>query len=249
MRSSIAPGLRGPGWRQPWQLVGAALLAACAHALPGAALAQGAGLREPPADVPAFSDPRTATTAYQQVTRLVTEGRRDAAMVALEEALRAHPRNPQLRFLYGVLLAEARRPDDAIAVFEQITQDYPELPEPYNNLAVMHAARGELDRARGALEAAVRALPGYALAHENLGDVHLRLAVRAWERAASLDPTSATSRVRLALAREMIARITPTAAAPAGTEAAGAAPAVPATGATPASAPAPTPAAPAPPAR
>lgn len=156
---------------------------------------------------PAFSDPRTATTAYEQASRLVAEGRRDEAMASLERALREHPRNPQLRFLYGVLLAELRRTDDAIAVFEQITQDYPELPEPYNNLAVMFAARGDLERARGALESAVRALPGYALAHENLGDVHLRLAVRAWERAASLDPTGARVGERLALARALLARI------------------------------------------
>ena len=191
------------------------LLVAGVLTLPRAGAAQGAGLREPPADAPAFSDPRTATTAYEQASRLVSEGRRDAALAALEEALRAHPRNPQLRFLYGVLLAEVRRTDDAIAVFEQITQDYPELPEPYNNLAVMYAGRGELDRARGALESAVRALPGYALAHENLGDVYLRLAVRAWERAASLDPTSPGSRDRLVLAREMIARLAPAPAAPA----------------------------------
>jgi Flp pilus assembly protein TadD len=156
---------------------------------------------------PAFSDPRTATTAYEQALRLVAEGRRDEARVRLDQALREHPRNPQLRFLYGVVLAEARRTEDAIAVFEQLTQDYPELPEPYNNLAVMFAARGELERARAALESAVRALPGYALAHENLGDVHLRLAVRAWERAASLDPTGSASGERLSLARALVARI------------------------------------------
>jgi tetratricopeptide (TPR) repeat protein len=208
MPSSIAPG--------PWRAGGLAPGSRCRALLVCGWLAATApGLFAQPAS-PAFSDPRTATTAYEQASRLAAEGRRDDAMASLERALREHPRNPQLRFLYGVLLAEGRRTDDAIAVFEQITQDYPELPEPYNNLAVMFAARGDFDRARGALEAAVRALPGYALAHENLGDVHLRLAVRAWERAASLDPTGARVGERLALARALIAHLAPpgTAASP-----------------------------------
>ena len=39
--------------------------------------------------------------------------------------------------------------------FEQLTEDFPELPEPYNNLAVLYAADGQLDRARAALELAL----------------------------------------------------------------------------------------------
>lgn len=73
----------------------------------------------------------------------------------------------------------------------------------------MLAGRGELDRARTALENAVRALPGYALAQENLGDVYLRMAARAYERAGQLDPRNAASREKLAMARELLTRIAP----------------------------------------
>lgn len=160
-------------------------------------------------DAPPRSDPRTVTTAVEQAARLIKERQPQAALASLETALKRHPRDPQLRFLYGVVLAEQNRADDAIGVFEQLTQDFPELPEPHNNLAVMLAGRGELDRARSALENAVRALPAYALAQENLGDVYVRMAARAYERAGQLDPRSSAARTKLALARELVLRLAP----------------------------------------
>ncbi len=183
-----------------------------------AALAQSAqGASAPSAQAPASaaaappqqSDPRRVSALVSQVHALRKEGRTAQALEALEAALKSAPRDAQLRFLYGVTVAEAGRRDDAIAIFESLVADFPELPEPYNNLAVMHAAAGELDRARAALENAVRALPGYALAHENLGDLYLRLAVRSWERAEQADPGNRSAAARLALARELVQRITP----------------------------------------
>ena len=170
------------------------------------------------AAVPEQSDPRRVSAAVARVQSLRKDGRTQDALQELEQALRAAPRDAQLRFLYGVTVAEAGRRDDAIAVFEQLTADFPELPEPHNNLAVMHAAAGDLDRARAALENAVRALPGYALAHENLGDIYLRMAERSWEQASRADARNRSAPAKLALARELIQRIA--ASAPAGSAAA-----------------------------
>lgn len=83
------------------------------------------------------------------------------------------------------------------------------MPEPHNNLAALYAARGELDRAREALEDAVRALPSYSLANENLGDIHLRLAERAYQRAVRADAANRAAREKLALARELVSRVSP----------------------------------------
>ncbi|MCZ7562170.1 MAG: hypothetical protein M5U30_20840 [Burkholderiaceae bacterium] len=89
------------------------------------------------------------------------------------------------------------------------------MPEPHNNLAALYAARGELDRARAALEEAVRALPTYSLANENLGDIHLRLAERAYQRAVRADAGNRAAREKLALARELTSKISPTGSRPA----------------------------------
>lgn len=156
--------------------------------------------------VGAQSDPRQAATVAEQARRLSVEKKPADALRLLESGLREHPNDPQLRFLYGVTAADLGRTQDAIEVFRQLTVDFPELPEPHNNLAVLHAAAGDLDRARAALEESVRAAPGYPLAHENLGDLHLRLAVRAYERALQIDGRSASARTKLEMAREVVAR-------------------------------------------
>lgn len=156
---------------------------------------------------PAMSDPRAADTAYRQAQRLVDEGRPDDALAAIETALQASPSDARLRFLKGVILGGQGKDAEAIEVFQGLARQFPELPEPHNNLAALHAARGELDQARAALDDAIRALPSYALAHENLGDLHLRLAIRAWQRAAELEPGNAAPASKLKLARELARRI------------------------------------------
>lgn len=133
-------------------------------------------------------------------------GRVTEAMAITERALLTDPRNPQLRFLRGVILTESRRTDEAIEVFRSMIADFPELPEPYNNLAVILAARGDWEAARVALEQSLRAVPTYALAHENLGDIHLQLAAASYAQAGRLDPSNASARGKLAMARELIGR-------------------------------------------
>ncbi len=149
----------------------------------------------------------TISVPYDGAIAAYRAGRVDEALALAEKALQGDPRNVQLRFLRGTILAERGRADDALAVFRALVEDFPELPEPYNNLAVIHSGRGDLDAARQALEQSIRAVPTYALAHENLGDVLLQQAARAYEQAARLDPRSEPARGKLALARELMGRV------------------------------------------
>lgn len=236
MRSSIAPGPKAAGpakarrtqcptaiakWRIAAVVAGLALMTmtvpvAAQRARPTIPQAPAAllpdkpdgGLLAPEAAARS-SNPARAATAAEQAIRLMREGKSDDALKVLEVALKVSPRDAQLRFLYGVNLADRNRASEAAEVFEEMTRDFPELPEPYNNLAVVYAASGELDKARVALEKAVAALPGYALAHENLGDVYARMALRAYERAAQLDPRSDSTRQRLGLARDFLKQALP----------------------------------------
>lgn len=140
--------------------------------------------------------------AVQQLQR---SGNTAAALERAERAVAADPRNTRLRFLHGVLLLDAQRDDAALAVFQRLSEDYPELPEPFNNMALLHARAGRLDAARQALETALRNDPGLLVARRNLGDIHLRLALQAWETAAQALPADAALQRKLQLARELAA--------------------------------------------
>lgn len=140
--------------------------------------------------------------------RLWLAGQKAQAVEQVEQALARTPDDLQLRFALGVMRMELGERAKALAIFTRLTQDFPDLADPYNNLAVLHAAAGELDEAKAALEQALRLQPEHAQAQENLGDVLLRLALRAYERAqkASATPTDALATKinrTLALTREL----------------------------------------------
>ena len=141
---------------------------------------------------------------YTDVNRLVQARQYDQALVRADEYLAGKPRDPQMRFLKGVIEAETGKRTQAIETYTQLTQEYPELPEPYNNLAVLYAQASEYDKAREALEGAVRANPGYAVAHENLGDVYAKLASQAYAKAQRIDPANTTAPPKLALVRQLL---------------------------------------------
>lgn len=121
--------------------------------------------------------------------RLWLAGQRSAAVSQVEQALSRTPDDLQLRFALGVMRMELGDRAAALEIFTRLTQDFPDLADPYNNLAVLYAASGELDQAKVALEQALRLQPEHAQAQENLGDVLMRLALRAYERAQKLSLT------------------------------------------------------------
>ena len=141
----------------------------------------------------------------QDVSKLVAAGRVDEAEKRADAYLQKTPKDAQMRFLKGVILAQRGKRDDAVTTFTAITQDYPELPEPYNNLAVIYAARGEYEKARTALESAVRVSPGYATAYENLGDVYAALAARSYQDARRHDGNNAAALRKLDATRALLA--------------------------------------------
>jgi tetratricopeptide (TPR) repeat protein len=137
------------------------------------------------------------------VQALVKQGNLTQAVERLNVFLAKNPKDARGRFLRGLILTEQKRPADAIRVFLALTEDYPELPEPYNNLAVLYAAQGQFDRARQMLESAIRTHPSYATAHENLGDIYAKMASEAYDRALQLDRSNASVQTKLSLIREL----------------------------------------------
>lgn len=137
---------------------------------------------------------------------LLRKGQAVQALERVDALLKRDPKDIRARFLRGVILSEQQKTNEAISVFRSVSDDRPELPEPYNNLGVLYAGMGRYDEARRALETAILADPKYATAHENLGDVYARMAARSYEQADKLAPKASTARDKLKLIDQLFTK-------------------------------------------
>jgi Flp pilus assembly protein TadD len=153
----------------------------------------------------AFAGPAAAALAddLSEVTRLHHAGQSVAALARADRYLATQPKDAQMRFLKSVVLADSGRTTEASRLLQQLVQDFPELAEPHNNLAALYAASGDYSRARAELEETLRLNPGYAPAHENLGDVQVMLAGQSYAKALRIEPASASLPKKLALVRQL----------------------------------------------
>jgi Flp pilus assembly protein TadD len=154
----------------------------------------------------ALLPPAARADAVDDARMLLQKGQAAEALARVDTYLKTSPKDARGRFLRGVILTEQKKSEEAITVFRALNEDMPELPEPYNNLAVLYADQGRYEDARRVLETAVLTHPGYALAHENLGDIYARLAAQAYQRAGKLDPKAASAREKLKLVDQLLTR-------------------------------------------
>ena len=140
----------------------------------------------------------------QDASQMLRAGQHQQALDRVNKVLAAKPRDAQARFLKGLILTEQGNTKEAVVIFTKLTEDYPDLPEPYNNLAVIYASQGQYDKARASLEQSIRTHPSYATAYENLGDVYSKLASQAYDKALQLDSSNSAAQNKLALVRELV---------------------------------------------
>ena len=140
----------------------------------------------------------------QDIGKLMKQSQYTQALDKVDQYLSSNPKDPQGRFLKGLILTEMNRQPEAIVVFTKLTEEFPESPEPYNNLAVIYAQQKQYDKARQALEMAIRTHPSYATAHENLGDIYAHMASQAYDKALSIDSSNTSAQTKLSMIRDMM---------------------------------------------
>ncbi|SFW35487.1 Tetratricopeptide repeat-containing protein [Nitrosovibrio sp. Nv17] len=147
----------------------------------------------------------TTATAFadenEEVSRLFRQGNLAKALERADAYLAKHSKDAQMRFQKGLILTEQNKVADASRVFASLAEDYPDMPEPYNNLAVLYASQGQYEKARSALEAALRTHPSYSTAHQNLGGIYATMASQAYDKALQLDKGKAVAQTRLSMIR------------------------------------------------
>ncbi|HSI51601.1 MAG TPA: tetratricopeptide repeat protein [Ideonella sp.] len=153
----------------------------------------------------AAAKPAAVSAEATEVQRLIRDGQHTQALKLIDETLARNPKDAQMRFRRGVALSMLDRKQEALTVFQKLVEDHPDMPAPYNNMAVIYGSMGDYDKAREALDKAIRTNPTYATAYQNLGDVYAQLASQAYNKALQLDKNDATSAPKLALLRELTA--------------------------------------------
>jgi Flp pilus assembly protein TadD len=139
----------------------------------------------------------------REINQLSEQGNQAAALDKVNTYLSANPKNAEAMFMRGVILVELGKRDEAIKAFTDLSEKFPNLPEPYNNLAVLYADQGQYDKARKALESAIKTHPSYATAHENLGDIYARMASEAYDKALKLDTSNSRAQNKLAMITDL----------------------------------------------
>ena len=187
----LATARRGasPSGRAALRAAGGALAMAAALAA-APALAQNGPVSMPAPPAPT-SGVASTDPGMVPAQKAVNDKRYDDAIKGFDKVLATNPRNAQARFQRAWAMAQAGHDDQAVQAFAEMAQDFPELPEPHNNLALLYARRGDLKRAEAELLLAIDAKPDYAIAYSNLGDVYRRLAEKAYADAVRRNPADA----------------------------------------------------------
>ena len=138
------------------------------------------------------------------IEEMIAKGDLQEAMLTTEALLSRNPGHVHLLFLKGLIHTSRSEFEPAKKLFLELTKNNPELPEPFNNLAVIYAALGDYDAARLALQQAINTHPSYATAHENLGDIYAKLASKAYNQALELDEKNINAKEKLLLVSNLL---------------------------------------------
>lgn len=109
------------------------------------------------------------------------------ALKEINRLITAQPNNHNLLFLRAVTQTRLEKKELAIETYNDLIERFPNLPEPYNNLAVLYAEQNNLSKAKEILQKALETNSTYSIAHINLGDVYTRMASEAYRLAFELD--------------------------------------------------------------
>lgn len=129
---------------------------------------------------PAFS-----ASTIQDLQLLIDQNLFAPAAVTGDQLLVEQPDNARIQFLTAYAYQMDKQIDKAKKLYESLIKDYPELPEPRNNLAMIYLANGNIDKASQLLIDALNTNPSYSTAYANLGRIYRGIASETYRQAVS----------------------------------------------------------------
>ena len=139
----------------------------------------------------------------EEIKILLKNGKYVRAEKLVSNSIEMQPNNPELLFYKGIIETNIGKNDEAINTFRYLTEKFPELPEPFNNLAVLYAEKGQFKLAKEILEQAIKTNPSYLTAHINLGDIFTKMASEAYNKALEIDESNNIAITKLSMITQL----------------------------------------------
>ena len=138
-----------------------------------------------------------------EIKLLLKNGKYVRAEILTNKSIEEDLNNPELLFYKGIIETNMSKHNQAIDTFRDLTERFPELPEPFNNLAVLYAEKGQYDLAKEILEQAIKTNPSYLTAHINLGDIFTKMASEAYNNALEIDKSNNIAITKLSMITQL----------------------------------------------
>jgi tetratricopeptide (TPR) repeat protein len=152
---------------------------------------------------PFLSHAQSDQSIIEEIKVLLKNGRYDDAETLTNQSIENNLNNPELLFYRGIIETNQGEKNQAIDTFRDLTERFPQLPEPFNNLAVLYAEKGQFRLAKEILEQAIKTNPSYLTAHINLGDIFTKMASEAYNKALEIDKSNNIAITKLSMITQL----------------------------------------------
>lgn len=132
-----------------------------------------------------FVQPAFSAATIVELQRLIDQNSFSSATITGDQLLIEQPGNARIQFLTAYAYQMDRQTDRAKELYEKLIQEYPELPEPRNNLAMIYLNQGNSDKASQLLIDALNTNSSYSTAYNNLGRIYRGIASATYRQAVS----------------------------------------------------------------
>jgi tetratricopeptide (TPR) repeat protein len=147
--------------------------------------------------------PSFAQNKIEEIKLLLKNGKYNHAEILINNSNEDNLNDPELLFYKGINETNLGKKNQAIDTFRDLTERFPELPEPFNNLAVLYAEKAQYRLAKEILEQAIKTNPSYLTAHINLGDIYTKMASEAYNKALEIDKSNNIAITKLSMITQL----------------------------------------------
>ena len=144
-----------------------------------------------------------AQNKVEEIKHLLKNGKYNHAEILINNFNENNLNDPELLFYKGINETNLGKKNQAIDTFRDLTERFPELPEPFNNLAVLYAEKAQYRLAKEILEQAIKTNPSYLTAHINLGDIYTKMASEAYNKALEIDKSNNIAITKLSMITQL----------------------------------------------